>query len=765
MKKYKIVKLLLCTFFLSSAKSPGQELSGHIKDKNTGESLPGSIVYFPDLKTGSIADSAGNYKIVNLPEGEFVLQVKMLGYSTISRAVNLLTTKLLNFELEPSSVEKPEVIISGSVFTTDSKRTSTPVTQMDISPIRLSGSGSLIGALAAQPGINEVSTGAGISKPVIRGLSSNRVVVVDEGIRQEDQQWGDEHGIEIDPFSADKIEILKGPASLLYGSDALGGVINILEPIPPPPGVIQGEIVTGISTNNRMGTASGMLEGNRNGLIWRGRVTYRNAASFRTPVERVFNSGFHNFSNELTIGLNRTWGFSHLHYSRFDSWFGITEGNRDTVSGKLLDTSGNIPAESELNTRNLVLPYQHIIHNKISSISNFIIGRSQLKVNWGWQGDNRREYEQFKDKPGLWMSLNTLTYDIKYYPASHYGIATAFGISGMHQDNKNLGIEFLIPDYLMNDAGVFGTFNKSWKKTTINAGVRIDTRQIEGKEKWDAGTRLFMVIHPRYYAVSGSMGFTIQLNDRINLKANAGRGFRAPNISELASNGVHEGTFRYELGNPGLLPETSFQFDAGAGYDHDNLSLTLDLFYNRIDNYIYYRNLNQSQIQFDGKNYPLFTYVQGLSVLTGGEFSSDFHPVKRLHFENSVSYVYAQNADLRMPLPFIPPFKMVNELKYLLNGKNKGYFQNSFISLIAETNFRQNRVDLFETTTAGYTLFGVKSGTEFKIHGKKGTIFINASNIFNKIFFNNLSRLKEAGINGTGRLISFGLQIPFSTKI
>ncbi|MBK5286454.1 MAG: carboxypeptidase-like regulatory domain-containing protein, partial [Bacteroidia bacterium] len=283
--------IILFTFFIVT-RSVAQSLSGTVEDKATGETLPGVAVYFPDLKTGAATDSKGHYEIKNLPKSKFIVQVKLIGYSTVTTTMDLSLITQKNFTLSVAAIETPEVVITGSAFTAEHSQTSVPVVPVDKIQMLTVGTGNIISALSVTPGVSAIGTGEAVSKPVIRGLGYNRIVIVNEGIRQEGQQWGDEHGIEIDEFAADRIEILKGPASLLYGSDALGGVINILEPILPPAGKIRGVFNSKFSSNNQLTSNSIMLEGNQSGLVWRMRGTFKNAAPYQTPVERVFNSAF-----------------------------------------------------------------------------------------------------------------------------------------------------------------------------------------------------------------------------------------------------------------------------------------------------------------------------------------------------------------------------------------------------------------------------------------------------------------------------------------
>ena len=356
--------------------------------------------------------------------------------------------------------------------------------------------------------MSEITTGNNISKPVIRGLGYNRIVTISEGVRQEGQQWGDEHGIEIDQFNADRIEVLKGPSSLFYGSDALGGVINILEPLPAPLNTVRGEVTSQYSTNSSLTANSLMLEGNHNGFVWRARSTYKNAATYRTPVERVYDSAFNEFNNEGFIGLNKKWGYSHLHVSRWNANIGLVEGERDSATGKFVDAAGNIVSDDDLKSRKLFLPNQNIRHTKLSSVNSFFMGSSSLKLNLGYQHNDRREFEDDENNPALFFHLVTGTYDVKYYLPEYKNMQTVFGVQGMNQQNRNRGEEYLIPEYELNDGGVFISAKKSTEKFTLNAGVRYDARNIKSKQQLVEGEELYQPFTPTFQAVTGSVGST-----------------------------------------------------------------------------------------------------------------------------------------------------------------------------------------------------------------------------------------------------------------
>lgn len=761
------VLLLGLTNFLGiSAQS---KLSGRVTDQKSGEPLPGATVYIPDLKTGTATDIDGRFLFTRLPSTTLLIQVSFLGYGAVIAQVDLRDTNLLYVALSEAAIESQEVVITGSGITTDNSRSSISITPIRREELLINPSTNIIDAISSVPGLSEITTGGDISKPVIRGLSSNHVVTLNEGIRQEGQQWGGEHGIEIDQYSADRIEVLKGPASLFYGSDAMGGVINILEPIHAPLNSARGEVVSQFATNNKMTNSTLMIEGNQSGFIWRGRVSYKNAASYRSPPEYVYNSGFNEINYGAMFGINKRWGYSHLHFSKYDANIGMVEGARDSATGDFIDQKGEIVTGSHLKGRKLDLPCQNVQHYKVTSVNNLILGSNQLRINLGYQLNNRREYENSTENPALFMKLNTFNADMKFTRLFGKGFEFVSGISGMAQSNVNRGDEFLIPDYTLSDIGAFLYLKKSWKLWTVNAGIRYDVRWVEGKPLYldsldnvaTTGDTIFPGFKTSFAAFSGSAGFTFALSRVFNLKFNIGSGFRAPNIAELGSNGIHPGTIRFEIGNPTLNPENSLQIDGGISADWQWVSATFSGYYNYIFNYIYQRNLNGESIFHNGTSYLVYRFVQGNSTLKGFEFELDFHPVEQLHFENSVDYVMGTNETTDTPLPFIPALHTVHELKWTFKTTKTSVIMGPYLSIGAEIHFAQERVDTFETTTPGYFLLEASTGARIRVQNQLWRIFISGKNLTNTKYFDHLSRLKEIGVYNPGWNVTFGIVIPF----
>jgi len=309
--------------------------------------------------------------------------------------------------------------------------------------------------------------------------------------------------------------------------------------------------------------------------------------------------------------------------------------------------------------------------------------------------------------------------------------------------------------------GGFVYLKKSLERFTFNGGIRFDTRHINVHELYleDVQDTVFKGFTTNLAAFSGALGGTWKISNSFNMKVNLGRGYRAPNIAELSSNGVHEGTFRYELGNKTLKSETSLQLDGEISFRSRNIAVTLSGFYNSINNYIYQRNLDGETKEQDGSVYPVYRYVQGNSLLKGFELFADIHPRDNIHFENSFSYVHGENEDTHTPLPFIPAGHSKHTLRWVFKGNR--ILKEPYVGAGVDFVLAQKRYDLFETRTAGYTLLNFSLGTDVIIGHTKATIFVRGNNITNKRYYDHLNRLKYVGIYNPGRDITMGLILPF----
>ncbi|RZK33595.1 MAG: TonB-dependent receptor, partial [Pedobacter sp.] len=361
------------------------------------------------------------------------------------------------------------------------------------------------------------------------------------------------------------------------------------------------------------------------------------------------------------------------------------------------------------------------------------------------------------------------TADLKYYLHETNGWQPVFGLSADAGKSENKADdEFLIPNYNTYGIGVFAFAKKNWDNNTFSIGARYDYRKNDGKQLIKEGEEIFAPFQNKFSNVSGALGFTHQFNEEWNFKANAGSAFRAPNPAELASNGVHEGTFRYEIGNSNLSPERSYQVDAALEYEGKMVSASASIYNNYVHNFIYASN-NGETINAEGDDYPVYRYGQVNANLYGAEATLTIHPVPFIHFENTFGYVHAQNTSLNKPLAFIPAGTLRNELRF--EPKIKGT-NDAYLSVGIHSAFKQNRVDdVFETPTSGYTLLNAGVGATFNLGKQPVKLSVSANNVLNQKYYDALSRYKPGrldyenpnfGIYNVGRNITFGLYVPFT---
>ncbi|HEY8734158.1 MAG TPA: TonB-dependent receptor plug domain-containing protein, partial [Puia sp.] len=310
-------------------------LSGKVTDSASGNGLAGASVYIADLKLGVIADGTGNYRFANLPNGTYLVEAHAIGHSTQIKNVTVSINAVLDFDLGLQYIEESPVVITGLSKATQIKRSPVPIVTMNHAAIVGNLSTNIIDAITKLPGVTQLTTGPNVSKPFIRGLGFNRILTLYDGVRQEGQQWGDEHGIEVDQYGVDHAEVIKGPASLSYGSDALAGVVNLIPTPPAPEGKIQGDVLAEFQSNNGLFGGSAMMEGTKNGFEWMGRVSHKQASNYSDRADgRVYNTAFAENDASVSLGLHRAFGYSHLNLSLFDDLQEIPDGSRDSVTRK-----------------------------------------------------------------------------------------------------------------------------------------------------------------------------------------------------------------------------------------------------------------------------------------------------------------------------------------------------------------------------------------------------------------------------------------------
>ena len=662
-----------------------------------------------------------------------------------------------------------ELTVTGVTGDTKLKNSTAPISIVPGKELRQTVSTNIIDAIARQPGVSQITTGSGISKPIIRGLGYNRIIVMNEGVRQEGQQWGDEHGIEIDPQNVNSVEILKGPASLMYGSDAMAGVLILHGSPIQPEGDMKASISTEYQTNNGLVDYSLNFAGNQKGFVWDTRFTDKYAHAYKNKYDGyVPGSQFSERAGRLMLGFNKSWGYSHLTWTAFHQTPSIAEGERDEATGELVRSE-----TTALKSYKKALPFQQIKHYKAVWDNSLNLPNGWLKAIVGYQQNRRQEFEDDADEYELFFKLHTLTYDLRYLSQEFRGWKMAGGVNGMWQQSLNYGEEMLIPEYKLFDVGAYATVSKSLNGFTLNGGLRFDNRHLDILSPSPSADERLVArnLLKDFSGITGSVGAVWNASEHLNLRLNLARGFRAPNMSELGSDGVHEGTLRYEIGNPDLKPEFSWQADLGLDFTSQYVSAQAALFANRIENYIFAQRIDD--VMEEG--FSTYKYTQGDARLLGFEAGVDFHPIHSVHFQNTFSFVDAQqlhtDGDAKY-LPMTPAPRWISELKYEISHHGHKTLNNAYVALGVECNLAQNhyyKVDDTETRTPGYTLLSLSAGTDLNIHKKKvAEIYMTVDNLLDRAYQNHLSRLKYCNTNNaTGRrgVYNMGRNIVFKVIV
>jgi iron complex outermembrane receptor protein len=711
------------------------KIIGVVNDDHN-QPLSGVLISIPEVHKETISDESGNYELMNLPSGKFKIVFSFIGFATQSKEVIInQKEQTINIQLLEDFHLMDEVIVS-TAFRKLQSQNVMKVEHESIKSLQQKGVATLIEGLATIPGVSQVSTGTSIGKPVIRGLSGNRVLVYSQGVRMENQQFGEEHGLGLNDAGVESVEVIKGPASLLYGSDAIGGVLYF------NPEKFGKANTSELNFNqkyfsNTNGTNSSVgykLSGED--LKFSARISNNKHSDYKiADGDRVTNTRYEELDFKTGLGFSNSSFSTVFRYNYNELDLGIPE------EGIAEQTTSKHPE----------FPKQGVFNHVLSLNNSIYFKNSKLDADVGYIINERSEFED-SDTADLKMKLKTFNYNVKYHLPKFGKFEAIVGTQGMHQTNLNLGEELLIPDATTNDYGVFGTINYEWNDNIIQAGIRYDNRKIttdshgiEGEEGY------FTAIDKKFESFNSSLGFKTNLQENLTLRLNLASGFRAPNLAELTSNGVHEGSNRYEIGNSNLENEQNFQADLNLEYGNSHFEVFVNGFYNHINNYIFISP--NGNIIYDNFVYD---YVQDDANLYGGEVGIHFHPhpLDWLHITSSFESVTGkkQNGD---DLPLIPANKWNNALK--TEFKSFKYLKNSFAVLNVEHTLNQNNPGEFETKSNDYTLVNLGFGGKVTLGKAAFDVNFNVNNLFDKNYISHLSRLKNDGIPNIGRNIILGI--------
>ncbi len=766
---------IIATIFFSYNLNAQNKLTGKISDSETKQSLPGVSVFIPELQKATVSDADGKFIMNDLGNGIVRIQFSMIGYKTIVQTLDMSSQEgELDISMEPSATELEEVIVtSNSSKLPDNIPYSVNVVSR--AELNETGSPSLMDALSRQSGVDKISLGNGINKPVIRGLSFNRILLYSQGTRVENQQWDDHHDLGISDAGLDRVEIVYGPSALIYGADALGGALIFQDEKPAAAGTNSGDANLGFFSNSLGLNGDVGIKGASKTFFYTARIGAQSHVSYHQgelanppagtdPDGFAPNSKWNSRTGKATVGISQSWGVSKLSYSYFNRVSGVVEDER----GKAPNPNDNV----EQTDRDIEPPYQDVTTHIVSLENTILTGKSKLNINVAYQINDRKEFEPIVDPndstkklPSLAIGLllNNTTYDIKWSSNADKAFGITIGSQGLFQKNTNNGPEILVPDANVSDVSGFVLLRYDLPKWNFLGGFRYDVRHIEANAPMDSdtinGRKSVLDVKKDYTPMTGSIGVAFHPNTHTTIKGNFATGFSAPNYAELGTYGKHEGTYRFEYGNPNLRVEQNMEADLGVIWESEFVSLHANGFYNKIKDYIYI-NPTKDSIVINDESLRIYNIIQNDATILGGDVGFDIHPKSAKWLDIKASYDMTQGTlDAGGNLPFIPADKVVGELK--LSKEKFHFLTHPYIAFVVSNYFKQDKNADYELPTNGYTLMDFHLGGEFKIGKQKAEFNIFCTNIANTAYFSHLSLIKTIGVRDMGRNIGFQLRIPF----
>ncbi len=716
-------------------------IKGKVTDKTTNEAMTFANVYLPEQNKGTLTDKNGEFVLTNLPKGELKIQFSHVGYKTIIKTIFANNTEtILNIEMEPTVLQVEEVVISGGTYSTQHEN-AIKIDLIKSKGVASIGTPTFTEAIASIPGVDMISKGTGVAKPVIRGLSMTNILMLNNGVKMENFQFSENHPFLIDEFGIDRIEIIKGPASLLYGSDAVGGVINVIKEKPAPIGKILGDYNIQYHSNTQGIVSNLGIKGSSESFFWGLRGGIKSHTDYRDGNGNyVPNTRFNEYSFKANLGINKSFGLFRLYYDYNQPKLGMCVGDA-------------VPLTTE-NGRKNKFWYQDLTNHIISTRNTLFLGKYKIDLNVACQMNNRR-LQTDENKPFFEMvdmDLNTFSYEVKTYLPSTANSEYIVGLQGANKTNRNNEApNHVLPDADVNDFSVFGLAQYTFfEKMKAQAGIRYDFRSILTEAETNKE-----VVNTDYGNVGASLGATYKVNKNILLRTNFASAYRTPNIAELTQNGMHGA--RYEQGNSELKSQRSYEADLSIHFHSKYVMVDVSGFYNSINDYIFISPTDDTIASGD----KIYRYSQTNSEIYGGELAIDVLPFDWLNFKTSYAYLIGKQDD-GSNLPFIPQNKLRFELKF--QKQKLAFLKNTFFKFGGLFAAKQNNPAMFETKTDSYFLLNAGIGTEIKWANQIVSLSVQANNLLNETYIDHLSTLKGMGYYNIGRNICVNLKVPFGIK-
>ena len=788
------IVLLMWTALLLNVLPQGLSVKGYVHCAEHDHYLPAASIMLQPGERHLQSDGDGFFSMDGLERGNYLLTVQYIGYETLRLSMAVVQDTLLHLHLHPSALQLKEVTVEGRSQRERVLPSSLAVEEIGRLYLLQHNAVSFANTLSALPGLSSMDIGAGFSKPVIRGLGFNRVAVADRGIVQQNQQWGADHGLEIDQYDVDNVRVHKGPMSLFFGSDAMGGVIEILPPTLPEHDGVWGEALLTYKSNNDLYGTSVVVNSKKGAWYLRGRATLQSYADYRLPADTVtylsWQLPIHDRRMKNTAGRERNLSLSaNYDNGRINSWL-----HASLIGAKngFFPGAHGVPSLSRLQpdgeARNMEMPFSTSNHFKLISNNKISLSRTTMQVDLGYQRNRREELSPFHTHYGtqpppatnpdleLRFLLDTYSTHLRLMIDEEQQWRKTIGLAGEYQHNWVGGYSFLLPAFDRWTTGAY--WLNEWvlgKKISLTGGVRYDVGSLIVEGYYDPLLAYYLRTQQQseeqvlFYAEraealqrhfgdwSGAVGFTSRPDGRQAIKMNIGKSFRYPSANELASNGVHHGAFRHEKGEPTLTSESSFQWDMEYRLAGRRWEVTVSPFLSWFDNYIYLEPSGEwSVLPHTGQ---VYRYRQAEAVMGGGEVAASYAPDDHWRLSSDLEYIYNKNMTDHYPLPFSPPTTVTSELAYSgAGGKSVAHYM---LRLEHRWIFAQERVARNEDPTPGTQLWNLSASIHWLIGRKRVFTDLQVQNILDRPFLNHLSFYRRLNLPEPGRNMQLIVRVPF----
>jgi iron complex outermembrane recepter protein len=725
---------LLALALMFVGPTSGDTLSGRVTDSD-GAPVPSAAVLISELHRVATSGADGTFLLADVPSGEYTIIVRHVGFAPFAREVTVHGPATLTVTLRRTAIWVEPVTITATRAPSAAFGSALSAAALSEDGLRRDESVSLAHSLARLPGVNALTTGAQIGKPVIRGLTGARVLVLGNGNRLEDYSWSDEDGPSVDARLAQRVELIRGPASVLYGSDALGGVVNVIPAELPDanggPKVIRTGFELSGATNNAELEAAARVEGASGPWAWRVFGIGRAAGSLHTPVGELDNTGFGAVNGEAAIGRRGARGGSTLRYTRYAGEFKLLEADEPPSA-----TAGG--------------PERKLSDDRVQATADYLLGSLRLETKAQWQRHSLVEVSDTGTSPtgtplegtAFDLLLNTTSVDVLAHHAVSSAVRGTVGVSGLYQTNDTRGPIPLVPDARVRSAAGFVFEQATRGRWSALAGGRIDVRRLTA----DGNATLALAPQQRdYTAWSGDVGLVYRPIETVALAANAGRAWRAPTLFELFSNGPHLGEARYEIGDAALKPEAGTELDGTVRWQGARVRVELAAYRNSIGRFIYITPTDSFVHVSSMDSLRVYRYQQADARLLGGEAAVEVDVAGPLTLRARSDAVRGTNRATGEPLPLIPPARVA--LGAELHSSALRWAERARLAVEGEFVTRQTRLNPLDVPTAGYAVLNVEAGLDRPLWGRALRIDFAVRNIGNTAYRSFLSRYKEFALD------------------